>query len=69
MRNHSLPMHVRTNGRSYRLDARPEVQRMTDDDVARYAETSLGMRRGALADHAVDRDENKVVIRPWAVWG
>ncbi|MCP3962739.1 MAG: hypothetical protein GY719_33285 [bacterium] len=69
MRRNSQPMHVRTNGRSYRLDARPEVRRMTDDDVARYAEESLGMRRGTLADHAVDRDENNVVIRPWAVWG
>ena len=62
-----LILHVRTRGQTYQLPLQHGLG--SERDIVRYAERELGLEPHALDDHAVDRSDDGVVIRPWAVWG
>jgi len=64
-------LHVRTQHQSFQLPLPPALARADVDPaaVARYAEELLGLTPRSLDRHALDRGEQALVIRPWAVWG
>ena len=67
----SYTVHLRTQGRSYEL-AGDEVglpASAADDELLARVAALVDMSPRKLEGHAVDRHDDVVVIRPWAVWG
>ena len=71
MRSSDYLIHVRTGGKTYELPtlARDLDRTASDREVVRHVARRLGLPPAGLDDHAVDRREQTLVVRPWAVWG
>jgi hypothetical protein len=64
-------LHVRAVGRTWNIPGESSgidprcVDRILLAELARRLE----LAPGALDDHAVDRSEKLLMVRPWATWG
>jgi hypothetical protein len=64
-------LHVRAAGRTWRLagDSLGLESKLPDAQMLVLVARLLGLLPGSLDGYAVDRADDVVVVRPWAVWG
>jgi hypothetical protein len=64
-------LHVRAHGRTWNLagESTGIDPRSVDRILLAQLARRLQLAPGALDDHAVDRADHLVMVRPWAIWG